>query len=158
MFAMDVYVSYDSKDESFARDLIERLTRSGLDVVNPDLDLKPGSNWLLEIGRALERSNGVVFVFSEKSAPPSLRKDFEYVISHPRYEGNVVSVLLSRNAEFPWILLDMPLVDASHRDADRAAKAVSDYLAPHRRRRVGQRRPRVKSPVSARSVRASKKR
>src|SRR5258706_15733417 len=62
--AMKVYISHGDRNQKFADALRDRLTALGLDVWNPKRELYPGSNWMLEAGRALERADGVVFLFS----------------------------------------------------------------------------------------------
>lgn len=127
---MKVFLSYDSADEKFAGELREGLTKFGLDVWNPNRELRRGSNWLLQTGRALERADSVVFVFShhtEKS--PWSRKEVEYAISHPKYQGKVVSVRLAPNVDMPWILETLPVVDVKQGDAGAAAKQIARTLA-----------------------------
>src|SRR5687767_7775141 len=110
--AMKVFLSYAIDDEKFAGELREGLAKLGLDVWDPNRELRRGSNWLLKTGRALERADGIVFLFSSATAQsPWSRREVEYVISHAKYEGKVVSVRLSPKVEMPWILETLPIVD-----------------------------------------------
>jgi len=84
---MRVFLSYGQHDEPFALSLLDNLTQRGIDVWNPRLQLMPGSNWLLETGLALEKADGVVFLFSKESAQsPWSRKEVEYLITQQKFE------------------------------------------------------------------------
>jgi hypothetical protein len=130
---MKVFLSYSSSDEKFARELRQRLTELGLQVWDPDAELPRASNWLLETGRALERADSLVFVFSDEATRSQARREVEYAITRPKFEGRVVSVRLSPRAEVPWILETMPVIDAKPRDARSAARKVASALMRHGR-------------------------
>jgi len=122
---VQVFLSHSFKDEKYASALRDHLTRLGLDVWNPRRELLPGSNWLLESGQALERADGVVFLFSKESvASHAARMEVEYAITQPKFEGRLVSVLLSHHLDIPWILEKLPLVDAEGRDPADVARQI----------------------------------
>ena len=122
---MQVFLSHSSKDEKYAGVLREQLTLLGVDVWNPQREILPGSNWLLEMGQALERADGVVFLFSKEAVRSrSATMEVEYAIGQPKFEGKLVSVLLSPNLDIPWILRKLPLVDAEGQDAGAVAREI----------------------------------
>src|SRR6266542_499267 len=113
------------KDEKFAGELRDQLTKLGLNVWNPHRELLPGSNWLLESGRALERADGIVFVFSKDTVrAPRSRKEVEYAITQQKLEGKLVSVLLAPRLEIPWILNNLPVVNAARQSPAWVAREV----------------------------------
>jgi hypothetical protein len=122
---VQVFLSYSMKDEKFAGELRDQLTKLGLDIWNPHRELLPGSNWLLESGRALERADGIVFVFSKDTVrSPWSRKEVEYAITQQKFEGKLVSVLLAPRLEIPWILHNLPVVNAARQSPASVAREV----------------------------------
>ncbi len=150
MLPMRVFLSYNSRDAQIAEQLLPRLVAQELDVWDPARDLYPGSNWLLEAGRALERADGLVFLISENSAEsPSLRREVEYAVGNLRFKDRVVPIMLSHSVKnVPWILQKMSVIDAADHDMDRVAKLVATAL-----RRSDLKRS-TKRPASSRTTRS----
>jgi TIR domain len=130
MVAMRLFLSYDSRDSHFAKELLPRLLAQKLEVWDPARELYPGSNWLLEAGRAFERADAVIFLISEHSVDtPALRHEVQYAISNLRFKDRVVPVILSRGMKnIPWILEKMSVIDATDHDMDRVAKLVATAM------------------------------
>jgi hypothetical protein len=126
MLAMRVFLSYDSRDSHFVEELLPRLLAQKLQVWDPARELYPGSNWLLEAGRAFERADAVVFLISEHSVETSaLGREVQYAITNLRFKDRVVPVVLSRGLKnIPWILKTMNVIDAVDGDMDRVAKSI----------------------------------
>jgi len=155
MVAMRLFLSYDSRDSQFAEELLPRLLAQKLEVWDPARELYPGSNWLLEAGRAFERADAVIFLISEHSVDtPALRREVQYAISNHRFKDRVVPVILSRGMKnIPWILEKMTVIDAVDHDMDRVAKLVATTMRdskPKRSttRKVPPRTARSKAPAS----------
>jgi|GEM_PF-1793045 len=150
MTTMRVFLSYNASDSQIAEQLLPRLVAEKLEVWDPARELYPGSNWLLESGRALERADGIVFLISESSAQsPALRREVEYAITNLRFKDRVVPIVLSRGVKnIPWILQKMSVIDAADHDMDRVAKLVA--TAMHRSEAKGSATRRV----SARTMRS----
>jgi hypothetical protein len=126
---MQVFLSHAATDEKYAGALRDHLTRLGLEVWNPQRELMPGSNWLLETGRAFERADGVVFLFSKAAVKSrSARMEVEYAITQAKFEGKLVSVLLSPHLDIPWILRNLPLVNAAGNDTATVARQIAKKL------------------------------
>lgn len=161
MVSMRTFLSYDSRDAKIAEQLLPRLVAEKLDVWDPARELYPGSNWLLEAGRALERADGIVFLISENSAQsPALRREVEYAVTNLRFKDRVVPIMLSRGIRnVPWILQKMSVIDAADHDMDRVAKLVATAM---HRSEPPRATPRRVSPRTTRSKpsapRASKNR
>jgi hypothetical protein len=150
MKAMRTFLSYDSRDAQIAEQLFPRLVAQKLDVWDPAREIYPGSNWLLEAGRAFERADAVIFLISEHSVDtPALRSEVQYAITNLRFQDRVVPVILSRDVKnIPWILQKMDVIDAVDRDMDRVAKSIATVM---RRSRIETDHaiPRRSSPRSA---------
>jgi hypothetical protein len=132
---MDVFLSYNWQDREFAHALRERLNASGLKVWDPERQLLPGSNWLIETGRALERADSVVFLISNETLrSPWAVKEVEYAVGNQKFEGMVVPVMLSTDVKMPWILNKLKLVDATGRKPDEVADEISRRLKSALRR------------------------
>ena len=127
---MRLFLSYDSRDSQFAEELLPRLLEQKLEVWDPARELYPGSNWLLEAGRAFERADAVIFLISEHSVDtPALRHEVQYAISNLRFKDRVVPVILSRGMKnIPWVLEKMSVIDATDHDMDRVAKLVATAM------------------------------
>jgi hypothetical protein len=126
---MQVFLSHSAQDRKFADALRRQLLHLGVDVWNPDRELLPGSNWLLESGRALERADGIVFLFSKEAARSQWSPmEVQYAISQPKYEGRVVTVLRAPRIEIPWILHNLPVVDAAKHTPAQVAREIYRQL------------------------------
>jgi TIR domain len=126
---VQVFLSHAATDEKYAGALRDHLTRLGLEVWNPQREILPGSNWLLEMGQALERADGVVFLFSKEAVRSrSARMEVEYAITQPKFEGKLVSVLLAPHLDIPWILRNLPLVNAAGRETAAVARQIAEKL------------------------------
>lgn len=122
---MRVFISHSHEDQQFVDELRRLLTRSGLEVWNPETGVLPGDNWLLEAGAALEKADGLIFVFSKASlASLSSRREVEYALVNRRFEGRVISVLMGDGLKIPWILKRMPIVNAVDLDTRRVSREI----------------------------------
>lgn len=127
---MRLFLSYDSRDSKFAEELLPRLLAQKLKVWDPARELYPGSNWLLEAGKAFERSDAVIFLISEHSVEmPALGREVQYAITNLRFKDRVVPVILSEGVKnIPWILKTMNVIDAVDGDMDRVAKSIATAM------------------------------
>jgi hypothetical protein len=62
-----IFICYSSKDEAIARGVVEFLEAEGLDCWIASRDVQPGQNYQETIVQALEKAQGIVFLFSESS-------------------------------------------------------------------------------------------
>lgn len=150
MRAMRTFLSYDSRDAEIAKQLLPRLVAEKLDVWDPAREIYPGSNWLLEAGRAFERADAVIFLISKHSVDtPALRSEVQYAITNLRFQNRVVPVILSGDVkDIPWILQKMDVVDAVDRDLDRVAKSIATVMR-RSRLKTHQAAPRRSAPRSS---------
>ena len=127
MKAMRTFLSYDSRDCADRRTVASSSRAQKLNVWDPAREIYPGSNWLLEAGRAFERADAVIFLISEHSVDtPALRREVQYAITNLRFKDRVVPVILSGDVKnIPWILQKMDVIDAVDRDMDRVAKSIA---------------------------------
>lgn len=128
MVAMHVFLSYDSHDEAFAEGLRRKLEELGVNVWNPAIEILPGSNWLLETGRALERANAVIFLVTAHSVKSKLwRHEVQYALGHIRFEDRVFPISIGRVYDVPWAIrpITMP---AGKRDAPKIAETIAERL------------------------------
>jgi len=152
MRAMRTFLSYDSRDAQIAEQLLPRLVAQKLDVWDPAREIYPGSNWLLEAGRAFERADAVIFLISEHNVDtPALQREVQYAISNLRFKDHVVPVILSRGMKnIPWVLEKMSVIDAVDRDMDRVAESIATVMrrSQLKAHHAFARRPSSKSPGS----------
>lgn len=100
-----VFLSYAHQDAEFVRSIASFLSELGEDfgyTVWTDEELAAGSNWALEVGRALERSDAMVVLLSPAwSHSPWLRRELEYALTTKKLEGAVIPVLLRPIKDIP---------------------------------------------------------
>jgi hypothetical protein len=63
-----IFICFSSKDEAFARDVVEVLEAHDLKCWISARDVPPGQNYQETIVHALEKAQGIVFLFSEHSS------------------------------------------------------------------------------------------
>lgn len=158
---MHVFISHHSSDSKFAAELRELLVAAGMDVWNPETQLEPGSNWLKEAGRALERADAIVFILSKRAlSSRSIQREINFALTTKRLANRVYPVVIDNEIDVPWILRDIGviktqgsakivagrirrLLDESH--ASRSALAAGLYRAKAIRSKA-------KKPPKAQSV------
>lgn len=161
MHTMRVFISHAHEDQNAASRIRAVLTEKGFDVWDPDRQILPGSNWLVETGQALEKADAVVFLLSPDSSRSALRYEVEYVISRPKYENRVIPVRLSHEGgKFPWILDKMSVIDASNEAPEKVAQSIATRLksATARKSPAAKRTARSTREIRSKSSKLSKRR
>lgn len=125
---MHVFLSYDSHDEGFAELLRRKLDDLGVEVWNPATELLPGSNWLLETGKALERAKAVIFLVTPHSVSSKLwRYEVQYALGHGRFENRVFPISIGRVQDVPWAIRSIT-IPAGKEDAPKIAETIAERL------------------------------
>ena len=104
---MRIFLSYVAADQAWARQLASQMSKAGLQVVDRYTSTLPGENPYLAVGKALQESDGIVFLFSpDLLASDQLAGELEYALGDSRFEGRMVGVLLrgAKADEAPWIM------------------------------------------------------
>lgn len=128
-----VFLSYNSADRSLARQISERLSAAGYRISNGTDLVEPGANWLAVVGRALDRSDAIVFLLSRAALrSESTSLELGFVLGNKKFKDRVVPVLLDTDStDVPWIVRHLPLVSLGRQsiaDAGRIAQAVAKEL------------------------------
>jgi hypothetical protein len=128
---MRVFISHSGTQNGFAAAVGDALVRAGFEVWDPDRELLPGDNWLLEAGLALERADAVVLLLSADSIDsPFAKLEIQYVITQPKFEHRVFPVRVGKRVpKVPWVLRDL-VIDAPAADAEGAAREIALRLRP----------------------------
>lgn len=122
---MQVFLSYARSDEAFAKSLSSQLSKRGLSVWSANQEVLPGDNLWLRIGEALEKSRAMVVLVSPDSMRSEhVRREIEYALGDPNYEGRIFPVLIRPTDDVPWILRKFRKFDAKQGAAD-----VSHFIA-----------------------------
>jgi len=125
---LNVFLSYSDADREFARELASLLNDRGFSTWE-DSKLLPGDNCARETGKALEKSNAVVVLFSPDWAKSSrLRKDIEYALGQPQYAGRLVGLVVRPTKDVPWIFEHLQLL-LNANDPSSASRAVASFLS-----------------------------
>ena len=111
---MNVFVSHSGVDNKWAERFRAGLCHAGFEVWDPASDLPPGTNYHLELGKALERSDAMIVLLSPDSVKsPSVLSEIDYALSSPQFRDRLISVLLRPTREIPWILQKLQHIRAT---------------------------------------------
>ena len=125
---MRVFLSYAQSDEDFARSLTEHLTKLGLSVWSSQVEVFPGDNAWLRIGQALKKSNAMVVLVSPDSMrSENVRREIEYALGDPNYEGRLFPVQVRPTPNLPWILRKLKTFD-NRRNVAKVSESIVDAL------------------------------
>jgi hypothetical protein len=110
---MQIFLSYDRSDEEFAMALSEQLEKHGLTVWRGAAEVLPGENLWERIGAALKASKAMIVLLSPDSVrSETQRREIEYVLGDPKFQGRVFPVQIRPTQNIPWILRKFNLLDA----------------------------------------------
>lgn len=126
---MQIFLSYAQSDEAFAKALAAQLTRRGLSVWSPDLDVLPGDNVWFRIGEALAKSKAMIVLVSPDSMRSEhVRREIEYALGQPNYEGRLFPVQVRPTDDIPWILRKFKTFYAN-RSAAKVSESIANALS-----------------------------
>jgi hypothetical protein len=107
---MNVFISYSLEDGEFARKLISRLQKAGLEVWDAASQVAVGDNWALKTGKALEKSDAMIVLISPASAKSHMvQKEIEYALTKERFQDRLIPVVVKPTTKYPWILEHMQM-------------------------------------------------
>ena len=129
---MQVFLSYDRSDEEFAMALSEQLEKHGMTVWKGAAEVLPGENLWERIGAALKSSKAMIVLLSPVSVrSETQRREIEYALGDPKFQGRVFPVQIRPTQGIPWILRTFNLLDAKQGAAKVGASiAEAAKLAP----------------------------
>jgi hypothetical protein len=126
---VQIFLSYDQSDEAFAKSLASQLTRRGLSVWSPDQEVLPGDNVWFRIGEALAKSKAMVVLVSPDSMRSEhVRREIEYALGQPNYEGRLFPVQVRPTDDIPWILRKFKTFDA-RQSAAKVSESIANALS-----------------------------
>lgn len=106
---MKVFISYSSKDENLATELVEYLEASGLNAWYTKREVLPGDNWAEKTANGLKESDAMVILVT----PAALNSDavlsnFSYALGEKAFSNRVIPVIVGDAGDFatermPWI-------------------------------------------------------
>jgi hypothetical protein len=129
----NIFLSYHSADRPLAKQVAEKLAAAGYRISNGEDVVEPGANWLAAVGRALDRSNAIVFFLSRAALrSESTTLELGFVLGSKKFKDRVVPVLVDTDpSDVPWIVRHLPFVStgkSADADAGRIAQAVAREL------------------------------
>ena len=135
---MKVFISYAHADREVVKSIAATLSKAKHDVWVDYERLVPGDNWAEKVATGLKQSDAIVTVISPSSMKSRfVRADIDYALTTPKLEGRLIPVLVKPTKDFPWILEDLNLIDATRRP-DKAGEQILATLksprvvgAPH---------------------------
>ena len=125
-----IFFSYSRVDgESFAFKLADDLRKAGANIWLDQQNIKPGKIWDLEIEKALESSNCVLFLASEKSTTSNnVLNEVYYAIEEKK---EVIPVII-HDCKIPFRLKRLQYIDFTHDynvGLTRLLKSLEAYLS-----------------------------
>jgi len=125
---MQIYISYAKPDEAFARNLSSQLAKRGLSVWSAYEKVLPGDNIWLRTGEALKRSKAMIVLVSPDSMQSEhVRREIEYALGDPNYQGRVFPVQVRPTKNVPWIFERFRTFDAKQ-GAARISGSIAETL------------------------------
>jgi hypothetical protein len=125
---MQVFISYDRSDEAFAKALSSQLSKRGLSVWSANQEVLPGDNPWLRVGEALKKSRAMVVLISPDSMRSEwVRREIEYALGDPNYQGRVFPVKVRPTNDMPWILRKFKTFDGKQ-SAARVSASIAEAL------------------------------
>jgi hypothetical protein len=110
---MQIFLSYDRSDEEFAMALSEQLEKHGLTVWRGAPEVLPGENLWERIAAALKASRAMIVLLSPASVrSETQRREIEYALGDPKFQGRMFPVQVRPTKNIPWILGTFNLLDA----------------------------------------------
>jgi len=130
-----VFLSHLKNDKdltTLAKALSRELKRRGYRVWT-DERILPGTDWSVEIERALKESDAMVALLNQHSFSSSYVRDaLEHAFFDEKYKNRLLSVLIGETSEddfsrLPWVLKKMPFLKiSSKQSSEDLAKTIAD--------------------------------
>ena len=125
---MQIFVSYAAKDRDYARALSNHLAKHGLRAWTFEDEILPGDNVWLRAGEAMKTSRAMVVLLSPDSVHSEfVRREVEYALGNPAYQGRVFPILVRRTKDIPWILRKLKILDGK-KSAAKLAASIAESL------------------------------
>jgi hypothetical protein len=123
-----VFLSHATQDEKAASALRTALGDAGFEVWDPARQLMPGSNWALEVGRAMGQADAMVVLLSPAAtSSPHVQRDIEYALGDVRFKGRLLPVVVKPVKDIPWILETLDVLRIAS-DPSRGSRRVVEAL------------------------------
>jgi hypothetical protein len=133
---MKVFISYAQSDLGAAQEIASALTKGKHDVWFDFEQVSPGENWAQKVAAGLEGADAIVRVISPEAMKSKwIRADIDYALTSSKYAGRLIPVMVKATKDFPWILRELNLIDATRKPAT-AGQQVLEAL---RQSKVGSR-------------------
>jgi len=116
---MKVFISYSSKDEALATQIVESLEDAGLDAWYKKREILPGDNWAEKIASGLKESNAmVVLVTNDALESDAVQSSISYALSDPAFSKRLIPVIVGDSDDsladkMPWIFKRLHTVTLS---------------------------------------------
>lgn len=125
---MQIFFSYSAKDKGYALALSSQLEKHGLHAWTFEGEILPGDNVWLRAGEAMKASRAMVVLLSPDSVRSEfVRREVEYALGNPAYEGRVFPVLVRPTKQIPWIIRRLKILDGKQ-NAAKLAASIAESL------------------------------
>jgi hypothetical protein len=125
---MQIFLSYDKADRTYAKALSAQLERRGFSVWSPGEEVLPGDNVWLRVGEALKKSKAMVVLVSPDSMRSEyVRREIEYALGDPNYQGRLFPVQVRPTEDIPWILRKFKTYNGG-RGAAKVGESIANAL------------------------------
>lgn len=126
-----VFLSYASFDKEIVRQVASGLTERGIRVWFDEAKLKPGVRWVVEIERALDRADFILFFISSSSVHRGWPQRELQLALHRQVSGEggaVIVPVLLEDAEVPPLLRDIQWLDLRDKNVGRAIPQLVNVI------------------------------
>jgi hypothetical protein len=124
-----VFLSYARPDEKWAREIATRLTKSGLQVWDPEREVLPGDDLSSKVSKALRDSDAMVVLVSPQAVESrSVRNEIEQALSSSQFRDRLVPVIVRPTKNMPWILREIPHFRMG-KDVNQVTQQIVSFLS-----------------------------
>jgi len=95
-----VMVSYDRKDKTFAKNLVDALAQEERDIWVDWEDMEPSHDWLDEIHKGIEKSDVFIYILSPDSIKAPVCK---YEVDHALKNGKKIIAVSCRDVDYSLV-------------------------------------------------------
>lgn len=126
---MKIFISHAMADNELVSEFAAQLRNEGFEVFSPDRDVLPGENLARRVADAIERADAMVVIGSEDAGKShSVLWEVNFALGSPKYKNRLITVLMDKDAEIPWILNRLPVIHLNKKTRGEVGRLVAERL------------------------------
>ncbi len=128
---MNVFISHAWADRNAAEIIASALKAQGLAVTNPVVNVAPGENIALRVGKALEQAQAMIVLLSPEAAKSEwVQSEIGFGLTSSRIGGRVVPVMVRKTDDVPWILEELSVLNSKQSNFAALSRQILERIRP----------------------------